>query len=421
LLRPAQFSMEKLPKLGKVWAAQERLWVQHTLLDVVAQVNQRAKDWDGAIVKQIDVLEVANPTAQDQRSLADGQQPKMAEEILAPGETSEEAADAGGGGAGMGGGMAGQMAQGMMRQMMGGRRGGEGMGMGGGGGTGSQYDETIYSITPENDKGQYRIIPVMMTVLVDQEHYQDFLVALENSPMAIQVKDIDLERPSTRVTKPEKGEQQASMGGMGMMGMMGSGMMRRQMMGQQGFGGMASQMQQMRGQMGMMGQMSMMRGQMGMGGMGPGGRDERKKVDVSSVNRKEERKKKEEELERSKGPSLFDPYYNIVQLTVYGQARFYNSPPPEAEAQPSPGDVAASPGAADATAKPATAPAGAAGAAPAPAAPALKADAKAADAAPNAGAAPSKPEASKPADTTKPAAPAPESAKPDTKGAAAKN
>src|SRR5579885_2623942 len=46
LLRPAQFSIEKLPKLGQVWSAQERLWIQRTLLEVVAQVNKQAKDWD---------------------------------------------------------------------------------------------------------------------------------------------------------------------------------------------------------------------------------------------------------------------------------------------------------------------------------------------------------------------------------------
>jgi hypothetical protein len=423
LLRPAQFSIEKLPKLGKVWSAQERLWIQRTLLEVVAQVNQRAKDWDSAIIKQIDVLEVANPTAQDQRSLADGQQPKKAEEILAPGEeaAAAEGADTAAGGmsgmAGMSGGMGGSSAAAsMMSRMMGmGMRrdaigGGTGMG-GGGGGAGSQYDETIYSITPEGDKGQYKILPIMMTVLVDQEHVQDFLVGLENSPMSIKVMDIDLERPSSRVTKPEKGEQRAAMG----MGMMGMGSYGNQMMRQmQGYGGMASQMRgQMMGQMG--GMAGMMRGQMAMGGPGMGGREERKKVDTSNINRKEERKKKEEELEKSKGPSLFDPYFNIVQLTVYGQARFFNPPPAEAEAQPSPGDVAASPGAAVAPEKPAgaTAPAGATVGAPAPA---EKAASPATEkAAPAPGAAPAKPETAKPADTVKPAAPAAEPAIPDTK------
>ena len=44
-----------------------------------------------------------------------------------------------------------------------------------------------------------------MTVLIDQDHVQDLLVELENSPMSIQVKDFELQRPTARVTKPEKG------------------------------------------------------------------------------------------------------------------------------------------------------------------------------------------------------------------------
>ena len=73
--------------------------------------------------------------------------------------------------------------------------------------------------------------------------------------MSVQVMDFELQRPATRVTKPEKGEMPAGWGGMGMgMGMGRMGMMGG-MMGQQGFGGMATQMQ-MRSSM-----------SMGMGGM----------------------------------------------------------------------------------------------------------------------------------------------------------
>ncbi len=67
LLRPVHFSDTERPDLGKVWAAQERLWIQHTVLDVIAQVNKQAKNWDSAIIKQIEALEVGNPLAQDQR------------------------------------------------------------------------------------------------------------------------------------------------------------------------------------------------------------------------------------------------------------------------------------------------------------------------------------------------------------------
>ena len=55
-----------------IWAGQERLWIQRTLLEVVAQVNKKAKDWDSAIIKQINLMEVGNPVAQDQRSYRQG-------------------------------------------------------------------------------------------------------------------------------------------------------------------------------------------------------------------------------------------------------------------------------------------------------------------------------------------------------------
>ena len=49
-----------------------------------------------------------------------------------------------------------------------------------------------------------------MSVLIDQDHIQDFLVELENSPMSIQVMDFELQRPRARVTKPEKGADAAT-------------------------------------------------------------------------------------------------------------------------------------------------------------------------------------------------------------------
>ena len=70
LLRPAGFNMGKPPSYGKVWAAQQRLWIQGVVLDVINRVNADAKDWDSAPLKQITGLEVANPKAQDQRSAA---------------------------------------------------------------------------------------------------------------------------------------------------------------------------------------------------------------------------------------------------------------------------------------------------------------------------------------------------------------
>ncbi len=86
-----------------------------------------------------------------------------------------------------------------------------------GGGGGCQADaESVYYVKAGNAQ-QYRILPVQMTVLIDQDHVQDFLVELENSPMSIQVKDFELQRPTARVVKPEKGIAPGEgFGGMGM-------------------------------------------------------------------------------------------------------------------------------------------------------------------------------------------------------------
>jgi hypothetical protein len=361
LLRPAVFQVEKLPNLGNVWSAQERLWIQRTVLDVVAQVNKGAKNWDDAIIKQIEMLEVGNPMAQDQRSIAKGEVLEPAAEIYAPGE-EEAAAAASAGGAGAPAGAAASMAN----QMMGGggiKGRGDGLGfgsgmnmgtmmMGSGGAGASGKEEGVYYVKYENDKGQYKILPILISVLIDQDHIQDFLVDLENSPMSIQVMDIELARPQARVTKPEKGEAGAggfgamggAMGGMMMRmrggeGMMGPGMMGRGMMS---FGGMGAMMQ---GEMSMRGRMGSMMGAMGMG-MGSGTTTQKKGTDVRSENRKGERKKASEAVEKVKGPSLFDPHFDIVQVTVYGQARFFNPPPVDEQAQTSLSDSTAAAGSA---------------------------------------------------------------------------
>jgi hypothetical protein len=332
LLIPAVFSEEKVPGLGKIWAAQERLWIQHTLLEVVKEVNKNAKDWDSAIIRQIESIEVGSPIAQDQRSIAKGEQLEEAKNILAPGETEETAETAAAPG-GMGG--AGTPMAGMM-----GARAGMMRGMGGSGAGGNQASQSISYVKVDNEQ-QFKKLPVMMSVLVDQDHVQDFLVELENSPMSIQVMDFELQRPTARVTKPEKGavnEFAGMMGGSMMSGMMGGGMMGMMgMRGMSGYGGMmgGSQMQMMQGMRGMM-----------MGG-GPGPVADRKGKDVRKVDRAGERKNQADQAGKAKGPSLFDPYFNIVQVTVYGQARFFLPPPPlDPSEQPSPGQTPATPDAA---------------------------------------------------------------------------
>ena len=67
----------------------------------------------------------------------------------------------------------------------------------------------------QSDSDKYKVLPFAVTVLIDQDRVQDFLIELENSPMSIQVKDFELVRPATRVTKPEKGDAGSSFGMMG--------------------------------------------------------------------------------------------------------------------------------------------------------------------------------------------------------------
>ncbi len=49
--------------------------------------------------------------------------------------------------------------------------------------------------------------------------------------------------------------------------------------------------------------------------------------------------RRKEELEQATAKkdrvSIHDPYFNIVEVTIYGQARFYNPPPPKTPAEPS--------------------------------------------------------------------------------------
>ncbi len=87
-------------------------------------------------------------------------------------------------------------------------RGGPGMGGGpmGGGGTGSTDPEVNQFIDAGASKDKYDIVPVALSFYVEQAHIPDVLIAFENSPMAIQVVDVDWQRPDARVHKPVKGE-----------------------------------------------------------------------------------------------------------------------------------------------------------------------------------------------------------------------
>jgi hypothetical protein len=321
LLRPATFTIEAPPSLGKVWAAQERLWIQRTLLDVVAQVNKDAKDWDSSIVRQVNLLEVGNPDAQDQRSRAKGETLEEDNSIKDPNKPDEPAADATTT-ASEPGSMAGALGRaGMMPGMS---------GMGGNVGA----TESVYYI--HTDSQQFKVLPVEMSVLIDQSRIQDFLIALENSPMTIQVMDFEMSKPQAPVVKPIKGEQMSYMG-MGMMGPMGEGMMPGMdgmMRGMTGYGG---RFQMMRGMMdsAMMSMPGSMGGMPGMMGYGMGGGTAKKGIDKRAEDR---RKKQEEQLKAIKSAihtSIHDPYFNIIEVKIYGQARFFNPPPAETPTEPS--------------------------------------------------------------------------------------
>ena len=155
LLLPVAFDLEHLPDLGKIWAAQERLWIQRTVLEVIAEVNKNAKKWDDAIIRQIVSLEVGSPDTQDQRSLAKSETLEESKAIYAPGE--EPAADGAAGAepSGPKGMTAGgdRRAAGMGGGMMAGGMGGGGMGVGASG-----APESVFYVKSDSDK--YKILPL---------------------------------------------------------------------------------------------------------------------------------------------------------------------------------------------------------------------------------------------------------------------
>ena len=351
LLHPATYTVQSPPTYGKVWASQKKLWIQRTVLDVVNNVNAKAKDWDGAFIKQINALEVASPVAQDQRSYARSETLELAPEIAnpnAPAAPTATTTPASGGE----GGMKGMSDVTSKMASMGGMMGG----MGGMSGSSNTASDEVYVFKPAAGAGsaQFDIIPVHLDVMIDQGRIGDLIAAFQNSPMTIQVLDFEMERPAQRIKKPAKGENQPAglYGGAG--GMMG-------MMGMRGMGGMSEMMPPgMNGPMGpmakgMSGMGAYMKGAgrgMGYGGMG-GAAEKPKGKDVSKENfeklvksKKSKGKEKEEEeaARKEQENRINDPYFYVVQVRVYGQARFYKAPPapaPAAESQAPAGDAAA--------------------------------------------------------------------------------
>lgn len=284
LLRPFPLTIDTPPEMGQVWAAQERLWTQRTIVEVIAQVNQEAKDWDHATIKQINLLEVGNAAAQDQKSIAKGETLTEAPAIGNPANPPPPPPEAGGE----------PGAEGFVTPTM-----------------MTANPQTVYYI--KNDSSQFKILPFELSVLIEQNRIQDLLIALENSPMAVQVMEFEMSKPSTRVVKPVKGQNMNYMEYSGVPSFM-PGMDGRMPTSMPGFfGGMT--------------RMSMMPSM-------PGGRVAAGK-DVRTLDRKSKREQDEKAAASAVPMTLHDPYYNIVEVTVYGQARFYNPPPPEPAPEPS--------------------------------------------------------------------------------------
>src|SRR5262249_21899636 len=95
--------------------------------------------------------------------------------------------------------------------------------------------EDVYYLTSPN-KNQFQVVPIYFSVYVDQSYVNDLIVECKNSPMTIQVREFEMNRPSARVQKPVKGQDQ--FGGMGgsMYGMCGGMMGGMPMIGSFGRG-----------------------------------------------------------------------------------------------------------------------------------------------------------------------------------------
>jgi hypothetical protein len=362
LLVPSKFTRSKPPSLGQIWDAQEKLWLQRTVLDVIRTVNKNAADWDSAQIKQILSLSVGNAVAQDQMSLVAGQYLEKSPEPLPEG--SEEAGEAEAVDDGYGfGGYGGQPGTGDYESEYGGgamegMMPGYGPGGGYGGmGTGDASGPIKFIVGSEEEEppSQYRLFPIHVKLLVDQNDIPDVLAAFQNSPMTIDVREVRIQRPEQRVTKPKQGDQNP-FGGMGY-GMMAGGYGGEYGGGYDsdyggGYGGM-TMFGGMGGRGGMMpgmmpggdyggeygggyegGRGGMMPGMMpGYGGMG-GAVPKKSGISLREQQRQkkaeEEQKKKLEEAKAKVEPQyeIYDPYADIVMIDVYGQARIYNPPPP---------------------------------------------------------------------------------------------
>ncbi len=323
LLKPAVFDETNPPSLGKVWNAQRKLWVERTMLDIVRRVNDKyeAKNWDQAPIKQILDLEVASPQAQDQKSAAKGEALKEPDDILPPGQVAAAKSAAP---AGPGGGSSGFAA-----------------GQSGMGSTSAETSSFQYISSPSDN--QFITVPVAIKLYIEQERIPALLVEFQNSPMDIKVKDFELKPPTTPVVKPMKGADDSnfSMGlGIGGAGRRGdSGTLGSSAFAGKNMGGSINRPGYPTG--GANGSSAFVSGG---GGYDPtkssnynNSNSVSKAVDVKAKTLKELQdrsrkagKKGEDDSEKEKEVEnvVSNPYFNVVEVTIKGQARFYVAPPP---------------------------------------------------------------------------------------------
>jgi hypothetical protein len=307
MLSPADFKPDTPPDLTKIWAEQERLWVVTALLDAVAKINDSvgAKDWEGSVVKQINLIDVGSSTDQDQKSMAKGETLVPADTLAPPGAAAPPPPAA---------------SPTATPSPMG----------------GSNTTREVFYL--KTDSQQFKALPIKISVLVDQARLQNFLVGLENSPMAIEVNEVEIAKPLTTVSKPAVGEPGSFTGGRGDESKSGSN--ARSMVGVGRSGGYPGA-----GQNTNKGMSNAPRG-MGPSGPGSGTAKDAGGIDNRSKNDKQIRQDKikadKEAAAKAKGEvKKLDQYYNVIEVTVYGRARFYLAPP--APAQPLPSTAATTP------------------------------------------------------------------------------
>lgn len=195
-------SWHRTPSTLEVVVAQEDLWVYEALLRVIQRANEGATTQAKAAVKQLNALEIGSEAAAAWKASENA--------LFAPGQSSG-AADAGPGMPGAGPGMPPAGGGGGMGMPPGG--GGMGMPPAGGdasGGTASaSADQQLFAYRYVDDKGQplpsepeypyakhpyaeFKMMPVRLSLVVDERSLPKLLVECANSSMPIEVRAVRL-------------------------------------------------------------------------------------------------------------------------------------------------------------------------------------------------------------------------------------